>query len=1075
MNDIYLTDEQINQIRAMKARSPNVKGNYSDVYQAISEMLPDSDVKLWLDGAALANAGKGVFAELIRSYSQRQMELRGIQYSDALMQEASNRVATNALDDILDLARRTADGRWKFPTLKDIANNDATGVGDVLFKSLSNDSAGGTKNAGWSGTILFSAFGQNETYRLTMEGGPGLDRIDDIKNVLFAYESYAHAFKQAIWAIGSDIVALTQLDITLLDDLGVSVDTFLGASGDDLKALAFNNITSLLSGEAKKLGELINKAGTHTVLDWVQATYSGRPVTTPTTPDNFIDSAKAVFSKIDKAVAVGANTILLPDTKDAILALAKGSLAARNALYALSPIAIELPSYSHDLSLADLKTGEGALSEQWLDKRAAFLTFERLYRASGDTDGTFEMPFGLPVPIPGDIEFRTYSDGSSYKLIVDGVDGGIIDKRYIIFGGDGGESFQGGDGDDFLFGMKGADVISGGEGDDHIEGGDGADNLDGGIGADTLYGGLHNDTLVGGDGNDSLFGGKGNDSLDGGVGKDHLEGGEGRDSLYGGAGFDIYKADKEDLISDTDGSGKVYLGNRQLTGGSRKESDPENTYYGGGNTYVLNGTTLTINGGLTIQNYDKQKSDLQIVLTEEEDEEETPETDDAESRTSPIVIDLDGDGIETLKVGASYFDLDGDGLSEKAGWVSPDDGLLVHDRNGDGRISNGTELFGNHSLLNNGNRAENGFQALAEYDSNGDGVINAQDAAYSTLQVWRDLNGNGVSDDGELQGLAAAGVVSIGTGYSTSNHTDANGHEHRQIGTVMLASGIASTAADVWFKVDSTRRVNSGNIELPDDVLSQANARGFGKVQDLHQAMALDSGLKSLLTQYVAATDPASRDALLDTLIYRWAGAEGVDPYSRDPKKVYGHVMDARQLVTLENLVGRPYLGTWCWGERDPNPHGQAAPILVAEYLEFKRFTAAQILAQTEYAKELSIIKSAFGSDARSIVVDWNALQGTLSGLLAEGKPERVREVIGILTDLGTYSPTYRAKRDAAFQAITASSIELAPFFDFSTRIGTSGNDTLYGIDSGTIFYFTMTPAPKFAGLRYSPIQQVYQ
>lgn len=163
--------------------------------------------------------------------------------------------------------------------------------------------------------------------------------------------------------------------------------------------------------------------------------------------------------------------------------------------------------------------------------------------------------------------------------------------------------------------------------------------------------------------------------------------------------------------------------------------------------------------------------------------------------------------------------------------------------------------------------------------------------------------------------------------------------------------------------------------------------------------------------------------------------------------------MDARQLVTLENLVGRPYLGTWCWGERDPNPHGQAAPILVAEYLEFKRFTAAQILAQTEYANELDIIRSGFGSDAQSIAVEWNALQGKLSGLLAEGKPERVRDVITILNDLGTYSPAYRAKRDAAFQAITASSIELAPFFDFSTRIGTSGNDTLYGIDSGTIFY----------------------
>ena len=534
-----------------------------------------------------------------------------------------------------------------------------------------------------------------------------------------------------------------------------------------------------------------------------------------------------------------------------------------------------------------------------------------------------------------------------------------------------------------------------------------------------------------------------------------MDGGEGRDTLLGGAGYDTYFADMHDVIEDDpEGRGQVFLGKQRLTGGTRKESDPENTYRDNrGNVYVLSGSTLTVNGGLTILNYDKDKSTLRIVLSDEEEEDETPDTGPAENRTSPIVIDLDGDGIETLDIGASYFDLDGDGLSEMTGWVSPDDGLLVHDRNGDGRISNGTELFGNHSILSNGQTAENGFQALAEYDNNGDGVIDAQDASYSVLQVWRDLNGNGISDIGELQSLADAGVLSISTGYTNSAHTDSHGHQHRQIGTVMLANGTASTAADVWFKVDSARRVNSGDIELTPDIYFLANAKGFGKVHDLHQAMALDPELKTLLTQYVSATNAASRDALLDNLIYRWAGAEGVDPYSRDPKKVYGHVMDARQLVTLENLVGRPYMGVWCWGEYDPNPHGQAAPILVAEYLEFKRFTAAQILAQTDYAEELGIIKSAFGSDANGITVDWSSLQGTLETLYANGQLDRIAGVIGILTDLGTYSPNYRTKRDAAFQAVAAANLDLAPFFDFSTKIGTTVGDTLSGINTGSVFY----------------------
>ncbi|WP_439866008.1 calcium-binding protein [Pseudomonas syringae] len=606
-----------------------------------------------------------------------------------------------------------------------------------------------------------------------------------------------------------------------------------------------------------------------------------------------------------------------------------------------------------------------------------------------------------------------------------------------------------------ILGNAGNNLLSGQSGGDHISGRGGNDTIYGGEGTDTLLGDDGDDVVQGDAGNDSLSGGSGKDLLKGGEGNDILEGGSGADTLQGGAGFDIYKADASDIIFDTDGSGGVYLANRRLTGGKRKEEDPVDTYYGGGNTYVLNNDILIINGGLTINGFHNSNLGILLELDDDEDddeEDEAPETDDAESRTSPIILDLDGDGIETLAVGASHFDLDNDGLSERAGWVSPDDGLLVHDRNGDGRISNGSELFGNHSLLNDGTTAQNGYQALAEYDNNGDGVIDANDTAYSALQVWRDANGNGISDMGELQSLAAAGVVSISTGYIESTDVDAYGHEHRQFSTIMLANGTASTSADVWFKVDASRRINSGDIELTDDVFFLANAKGFGKVQDLHQAMVLDPALKTLLAQYVSATDTASRDQLLDNLIYRWAGAADIDPYSRDPKKVYAHVMDARQLVTLENLVGRAYSGLWCWGERDPNPHGQAAPVLVAEYLEFKRFTAAQILAQTEYSDELDVIRSAFGSDASGISVDWALLPGKLQSLLDSGQAERVRGVISILKDLGTYSPTYRAERDAAFKTVAGSSIDLAPFFDFYTVIGTSNDDTLYGISDGSLF-----------------------
>ena len=94
---------------------------------------------------------------------------------------------------------------------------------------------------------------------------------------------------------------------------------------------------------------------------------------------------------------------------------------------------------------------------------------------------------------------------------------------------------------------------------------------------------------------------------------------------------------------------------------------------------------------------------------------DAPSFANAESITSPLVLDLDGDGVETISSEQGvYFDHAGDGFAEKTGWVSPDDGLLAIDLNNDGKIDNGTELFGNNTRLSNGENAANGFEALQE-------------------------------------------------------------------------------------------------------------------------------------------------------------------------------------------------------------------------------------------------------------------------------------------------------------------------------------------------------------------------
>jgi len=119
----------------------------------------------------------------------------------------------------------------------------------------------------------------------------------------------------------------------------------------------------------------------------------------------------------------------------------------------------------------------------------------------------------------------------------------------------------------------------------------------------------------------------------------------------------------------------------------------------------------------------------------------------------PLIIDLDRDGKVSTSSEMRYFDLDGNGIAERTTWAATGDGLLVLDRDGDGKITSGKELFGDATILANGKKAVSGFQALSELDSNGDGIIDARDELFSQLRVWADMNEDGDFADGELYTL----------------------------------------------------------------------------------------------------------------------------------------------------------------------------------------------------------------------------------------------------------------------------------------------------------------------------------
>jgi hypothetical protein len=126
---------------------------------------------------------------------------------------------------------------------------------------------------------------------------------------------------------------------------------------------------------------------------------------------------------------------------------------------------------------------------------------------------------------------------------------------------------------------------------------------------------------------------------------------------------------------------------------------------------------------------------------------------------APIVLDLDGDGIELTnwRDAPIRFDMNADGRSDLTGWVAPDDALLAIDLNSNGQIDDGSEVVFQPKL----DGALSDLEGLRLYDSNANGFIDAGDAQFDAFRVWQDANQNGISDAGELRTLTEAGIAEI--------------------------------------------------------------------------------------------------------------------------------------------------------------------------------------------------------------------------------------------------------------------------------------------------------------------------
>ncbi|MFZ5501752.1 MAG: hypothetical protein ACOY58_07585, partial [Candidatus Micrarchaeota archaeon] len=355
---------------------------------------------------------------------------------------------------------------------------------------------------------------------------------------------------------------------------------------------------------------------------------------------------------------------------------------------------------------------------------------------------------------------------------------------------------------------------------------------------------------------------------------------------------------------------------------------------------------------------------------------------------NPVVLDLGGSGrIDTLNVNDGvYCDYYGNGFALATGWVSPGTGILVMDRNGNGVLDNGTELFGSQTPLPNGQLAADGFQALAALDGNHDGKIDAQDSAYSQLGVWVDSDTDGVLRPGELFTLPQLDIASIDLNWTTVNTTDAQGNIEMTAGSFQKTDGSTGLIADYAFQVEPYNTIFMETLPVPDDIAALPDVPASGLVYNLRQAMVRDTSgrLEALVKQFAAENDPNVRTALMDQILLQWAGRENIDPNSR------GGSIDARKLAVLEAFMGEQWSSTVAYQSNYSNPNPGASVMLDGLYRDLSAGMYGMLMAQTHFKDLFGMVNYTIDPSRQAITVDPQSVTAMFNELKSEAASDPV-------------------------------------------------------------------------------------
>jgi hypothetical protein len=270
---------------------------------------------------------------------------------------------------------------------------------------------------------------------------------------------------------------------------------------------------------------------------------------------------------------------------------------------------------------------------------------------------------------------------------------------------------------------------------------------------------------------------------------------------------------------------------------------------------------------------------------------------------SPLVLDMNGDGVQTLGIEEGVqFDLLNTGTAQQVGWVDKHDGLLVIDLNQDGVINTGAELFGSSTALTQGGLAEDGWLALAQFDLDTDGRIDAKDAVFKDLQVWVDTNSNGVSEAGELRSLADAGVQSINLQHDNTQITQ-NGNVLQGFSSFTTTDGQSHQIVDAWLQTTVAAVAPTFNlVNAKEDTLNL-------NLADVRKTAANTAGLQVVQVNG-EATDTVNLSNLLDTGEAQggWQ-ASGVVVKTGVTYNAFSHSADASLQVLIDQNITQVNMG----------------------------------------------------------------------------------------------------------------------------------------------------------------------